>query len=71
MTYIAHLQPHLVALAPHTVASTVSAVRRQALALPVSLFVPIFPIRTKAGAGPVNGAQRQGFVLQGLFESHR
>eukprot|EP00884_Botryococcus_braunii_P002844 jgi/Botrbrau1/12560/Bobra.0169s0095.1 len=37
MTYVARLAPHLLALAPHTVEATLSAVRRQGLTLPVSL----------------------------------
>lgn len=44
---------------------------------PVSLFVPVFPIsldcseQEKRDGVVCDGSQRKGFVLQGLFQTHR
>ena len=66
-------------LAPHCVSATKANLERMGIKVPVSLFVPIFPIgldctteeMKKASGVDCAGGTRKGFVLQGLFQTHR
>ncbi|MCJ1426916.1 hypothetical protein MMC29_004819, partial [Sticta canariensis] len=68
---------HFLALAPHTVTATKANLQRMRINAPVSLFVPIFPIgldcsdEERAGKPDCDDSERKGFVLQGLFQTHR
>ncbi|KAK9818326.1 hypothetical protein WJX72_010615 [[Myrmecia] bisecta] len=64
---------HVLTLAPHVTARYTEMMAQAGLDIPVATFLPIYPVDTgdaDAPAGPPD-VPRQGFVLQGMFQSQR